>query len=477
MTNPIKIVATIGPVSCNAEMLRDLHAAGMSVARLNGSHATLDWHSMAIRLIRATVPAVPILLDMPGRKIRTAKQGTHREIKRGDAIILTSSLDAMDSDRIVVDTEVLHSRITVGDTVQMDDGNLRLTVDRINDQDVVCLAQNDWVLLDAKGVHFPGLRVNTDSVTTQDRVLIDFAIDQDVDFVGASFVETADDVAAIRSIVGPAGPSIIAKIETESAVAHVGAIAAAADALMIDRGDLSVETNIHEVAILQKRVLAAAASAATPVIVATEILHSMINNPIPTKAEVSDITNAVLDRASALMLSAETAIGKYPVESVELMTKVANASVSQMQATLDGSDSRASDIPEAIGEAIALICRRLDITKIVAVTQGGFAARMTAIQMPRQSIIGVTNSEETARRLNLYPGTEGVCVDVTFSRTNMDHVPTCLHRLWTMGMIKDEDLILVTALGYPRSGNRMNLIETHLVADLREALGWQASDT
>jgi pyruvate kinase len=472
MTNPIKIVATIGPVSCNAEMLLELHAAGMSVARLNGSHATLEWHSDAIRLIRATVPSVPILLDTPGRKIRTAKQGTHREIKRGDSVVLTSSLDAMDSEKVVVATEGLHRRISLGDTVQMDDGNLRLTVGEIDDQDVVCIAQNDWVLLDAKGVHFPGLRLNTDSVTIQDRVLIDFAIEQGVDFVGASFVEMAEDVAAIREIVGPTGPSIIAKIETESAVAHVGDIAAAADALMIDRGDLSVETNIHEVAIFQKQVLSAAAVAATPVIVATEILHSMINNPIPTKAEVSDITNAVLDRASALMLSAETAIGRYPVESVQLMTRVATASVARMQTNLDDAGSPAVDIPEAMGDAIALICRRLGITKIVAVTQGGFAARMAAIQMPKQSIIGVTNSEETARRLNLYPGTEGVHVDVTFSRTSMDHVPSCLHSLWTMGMINDDDLILVTALGYPKSGNRMNLIETHLVADLRDALGW-----
>ena len=470
MTNPIKIVATIGPVSCNAEMLISLRDAGMSVARLNGSHATFDWHANAIRLIREVVPDVPVLLDMPGRKIRTAKQGTNRQIRRGETIVFTSSLDAMDSEKIVVLTQNLSERITVGDLVQIDDGNLRLTVQNIESENVECIAQNDWTLLDAKGFHFPGLRLNVESVTAQDKLLIEFAIKQEVDFVGASFVETAEDVKVIRSFVGADGPGIIAKIETESAVAEVAGIAALADALMIDRGDLSVETNIHEVALLQKQVLAAANEVSVPVIVATEILQSMITNPIPTKAEVSDITNAVIDRASALMLSAETAIGDYPVESVELMSKVANSTIAQMRT--NGGNASNSNIPEAIGEAIGVICRRLNVSKIVAVTQGGFAARMTAAQMPKQPIIAVTNSKETARRLNLFPGTEGVEVDVVFSRSNMDHIPTCLHQLWKMGKIENDDLILVTSLGYPKSGNRMNMIETHLVADLYDALGW-----
>jgi pyruvate kinase len=241
---------------------------------------------------------------------------------------------------------------------------------------------------------------------------------------------------------------------------------------MIDRGDLSVETNIHEVALLQKRVLLAANAVFVPVIVATEILQSMITNPIPTKAEVSDITNAVIDRASALMLSAETAIGEHPVESVELMGKVANSTIAQMHTNGVGVGVVDSSIPEAIGEAIGVICRRINVSKIVAVTQGGFAARMTAAQMPKQPIIAVTNRTETARRVNLFPGTEGVQVDVVFSRSNMDHVPACLYQLWKMGKIENDDLILVTALGYPKSGNRMNMIETHLVADLRDALGW-----
>ena len=181
----------------------------------------------------------------------------------------------------------------------------------------------------------------------------------------------------------------------------------------------------------------------------------------------------MLDGAAALMLSGETAVGRFPVQAVTMVRRVADTVSAHLQASLDSQHGiSASSVPQAMGKAIALICRNLAVTKIVAVTISGYAARMVAAQMPRQPILAVSNDQAAARSFNLFPGTEGVYVDIPFSRVSTDHIPACLEALWRRGKLVDEDLILVTAVGYPKSGNRMNLIETHKVGDLRDSLGW-----
>jgi pyruvate kinase len=245
----------------------------------------------------------------------------------------------------------------------------------------------------------------------------------------------------------------------------------ASDAIMIDRGDLSVETNLQTIALFQKQILKVAQLHGKPVIVATEMLHSMIENPFPTKAEVSDISNAVLDGASALMLSGETAVGKYPAQAVALMRLVVDTVGESAQAAADSEHEMG--VPQAMGQAIAMLCRRLPITKIVAVTISGYAARMVANSRPRQPILAVSNDAATARGLNLLFGTEGIHVDIPFSRTSTDHVAVCLEELWRRGKLSDDDTVLVVSVGYPRSGNRMNMVQTHSVSYLRESLGWK----
>jgi len=203
------------------------------------------------------------------------------------------------------------------------------------------------------------------------------------------------------------------------------------------------------------------------------MLHSMIDSPVPTKAEISDITNAVLEGASALMLSGETAVGKHPIEAVSLMRRVADVASEHLEETGQGECGITADsIPQAMADAVALMCRRLPITKIVVITISGFAGRMLAATMPRQPILAVSNDAQAARGFNLFLGTRGIHVDVPFSRTSLDHVPRILGELWRRGELVAEDLILVTTVGYPNSGNRMNLIETHRVSDLCENLGW-----
>jgi pyruvate kinase len=230
---------------------------------------------------------------------------------------------------------------------------------------------------------------------------------------------------------------------------------------------------LYGIALLQKRILRAAHQANKPAIVATEMLHSMIRSPVPTKAEVTDITNAVLDGAAAVMLSGETAVGDFPAAAVATMRQIADRASDHLQSLLDQNGSHGDfSVPQAVGDAIALICRRLPVTKIVAITIAGYAARTVAMHMPRQPILAVSNDRDAARSFHMLPGTEGIYVDIPFVRTSTDHIPKCLEALWQCGKLLDEDLVLVTSVGYPRSGNRMNLIQTHHVADLRESLGW-----
>jgi pyruvate kinase len=492
--NPTKIVATIGPRTNTVEALRALHAAGVDMVRLNGAHGHWEWHSEAIALVRQTLPQVPILLDIPGRKIRLGPLPAPQPVAAGERLILvqeqrsTGSSEARPSSRsrrqsdvvakIPVTSSDFHRDVTVGNRVLIDDTNVQLVVREVTDTSVICEVTVAGVLQGGKGVHFPGVTMRAALLRARDKKLLAFACRQRMDFVGLSFVATAQDIEEVRQLIGDKAPRIVAKVETQAAVENLRGILRAADGIMIDRGDLSAETRFDQVGILQKQILAAARQAACPVIVATEMLQTMIEFPSPTKAELCDITNAVLDGASALMLSGETAVGKYPVEAVTTMRRVADAAHAHLQTTLDGRPTPSGDnVPEAVGEAIAGLCRRLGVTKIVAVTKSGYAARVIAAHAPRQPIIAVSNDPEAARSFNLLQGTRGLHLDVPFSRTDTDHIPRCLEELWRRQEIVDDDLILVTAVSYPKSGNRMNLIQTHKVADLRDSLAWAGSTT
>jgi pyruvate kinase len=446
----------------------------MGIARLNGSHSDFAWHANAIAMLREAVPEVPILLDLPGRKVRMRHVEIPVAIAASGRVVLTSDTSYGGTDKIVINEPNMVATVNVGDRIRVDDGRLLVTIVEIDGQDIIGRAENAGLLQGAKGVHIPGLRQHKEFLSDADRKLIAFAKEHDVDFVGLSFVDSKDEVLAARDVAGESGPSLVAKIETQGAMDDLRGILSVADAIMIDRGDLSVETNMEQVALFQKRILAEARLASCPAIVATELLHSMTHDMVPTKAEVSDMTNSVLDQASALMLSGETAIGEYPLEAIAVMRAVADGASAFLQSSAGLVEHHAAaTVPEAMGEAIELICRRLPITKIIAVTISGFAARIAAAHMPRQPVLAVTNNPRTARRFNLYPGTTGYYIDIPFSRTSMDHVPECLRHLWQTGDLLDDDMILVTAVGYPTSGNRMNLIETHVVSDLKQALRWE----
>jgi pyruvate kinase len=474
MTNATRIVGTIGPASLDEVMLLQLRAAGLSMARLNGSHADLDWHRGAIARIRAVLPDVPILLDIPGRKIRTTQLAFEPSFRAGDEIVLTTEAGHDGSAKVPVNYPDLHADLRPGHSILADDGTLRFTVLSVSGRDIVARAETAGQLRSRKGINVPFVKLNTPLVTPRDERMIAFARETGVDFIGLSFVESGGHVRAFRELIGGSSPRIVAKVENQGGMDNVDEIAAEADAIMVDRGDLSVETRLHDVALRQKRIIAAARAHARPVIVATEMLHTMIQNPFPTKAEVSDITNAVLDGCAATMLSGETAMGAFPVEAVETMARVAAAAEAHVQDGLAASaPASIGSVPDAIGDAVPALCRALPVDRIVAITRSGFAARMIARHRPRQPILAVSDDPAAARSFNLLAGTTGVLSEQSFPRDSGDHIPRVLEQLWRRGVVEDHELLLVVGVSYPGRGTRMNTLQVHRVADLVTGLGWR----
>ena len=270
------IIATIGPASNTAETLLALHRAGMTVARLNGSHGSLDWHRATIELIRRTLPDLPILLDIPGRKIRTVQLRTEPSFEVGGRLVLTTDLSHDGSSKVPVNYDRFHLQLRAGVRIYADDGTLSFVVEAVRGQDVHVVAETAGTLKSRKGINVPEVDLGQQLVTPRDREMVAFAKHAGVDFVGISFVESAAHVAAIRALIDAPSPRIVAKVENQGGLDHLDEIAGATDVIMIDRGDLSVETSIDHVSLYQKRIIAAARQHGRPVIVATELLHSMI---------------------------------------------------------------------------------------------------------------------------------------------------------------------------------------------------------
>jgi len=467
-----KIVATIGPATCTPDALRALKKAGMSVARLNGSHADLEWHRTAIRLIRQVLPQVPILLDIPGRKIRTVLLAHEPSFAAGGTVILTTDLAHDGREKVPVNYPDLHLDVRAGSTIMADDGTLRFEVVEVRGRDLVCVAHTAGTLRSRKGINVPFVQLNTALVTERDHAMAAFAREMEVDFIGISFVESAAHVQAIRALIGGRTPQILAKVENQGGIDHLEEIVQAADAIMIDRGDLSVETRLETLAIYQKKIIDAARAEGKPVIVATEMLHSMIHSNMPTKAEVADITNAVLDGCSATMLSGETAVGDFPLEAVSVMRRVADSAFGHLSART-ASAEWASDPARAMEEAIAMILRSASVTKVVAITRSGYAARRLSARGVSQPILAVGDNPGMARAFNLYAGVEGIHFATQVPRGSADYIKACIQFLYETGKLSLADEILVTGAIYPRSGTRMNLIELHKIANLAAEFGWK----
>lgn len=413
-----KIVCTIGPASSSPEMLKNMMRAGMNVARLNFSHGTYEEHAELIRTIRSAAEEagepIAILQDLQGPKIRVGvlpKEGV--ELKAGTRVTFTTGEAAVDEMRLPVTYEFLHQDVKRGERILLDDGLLSAKVLDVKGRDVVCEMIDGGLLTSHKGVNFPDSKLSISPITEKDKVDLEFGVAQGVDFIALSFVRSAKEIIELRELIAraeshlnvpqEAAIRIVAKIEKREAVDCMDEIIDAVDVLMVARGDLGIEMAPERVPIVQKRLVSKCRAASKPVIVATQMLDSMIRNPRPTRAEVSDVANAVIDHADAVMLSGETAGGAHPLEAVEMMAKIVRETESSTLDNLDVEHRRgdARSVEEAVSEIANVLVRDVDVKLIIVASAHGDLGHVVSRFRPEMPILVTTDNARVRRQLNL----------------------------------------------------------------------------
>ncbi len=449
----VKIVCTLGP-SCQAkETLREMVTAGMDVARLNFSHGTQESHGLNLENVRALEKELgrPLaaMLDTKGPEIRTGRLagGKPVHINTGDEIRLSPD-DIEGSDRrIHVGYEPLLTEIDLGQSIFIDDGTIHLKAEKVENRDLLCRIVVGGELGARKGVSIPGSLSALPILTEKDKDDVRWAVENDVEYIALSFVRDRDDVMEARRVIEDLGGHlrIIAKIETQKAVENLESIAEVVEGMMVARGDLGVEIPLEDVPLVQKRIVDLCRSQGKPVIVATQMLDSMIRNPRATRAEASDVANAVLDGTDAVMLSGETASGAYPVEAVKTMAKIIVRTESD-ERFLTGRPFPYADInrvPDAVSHAAGLISERMKTRAILSLTQSGGTAQMVSKYRPRALIIGATPSRRTWRSLCLVWGVAPLYVQR--EETLETALATAMDRAIEEELLCEGDLIVVTA--------------------------------
>ena len=412
-----KIVATLGPASREPAILEALIEAGMNVARLNCSHGTHEEHAATIADLRRVAgrkhTPIAILLDLQGPKIRTGKLKGDKavELKAGEVFVITTAECSGDAHKVSTSYEALPGDVRPGDRILLSDGLMEVRVVKVVDQEVITEVVSGGMLRNHQGINLPGVALSAPALTGKDREDLAFALAQDVDLVTLSFVRHAADIREIKSIISAAGKNtpIVAKIERAEALEELPEILAEVDIVMVARGDLGVELPPEQVPILQKQLIEAANEAGRPVITATQMLESMTYSPRPTRAEASDVANAIIDGSDAVMLSGESAVGRYPVETVAMMARIAEvAEASERHGDLVSSRrwsiERGKSAPPAIAAAAATIVKQLPIAAICVFTLSGNTARLISQQRPKAPIFAFTSDQYTWRRMNLMWG-------------------------------------------------------------------------
>ena len=412
-----KIVCTIGPASRSPETLRALVAAGMDVARLNFSHGSHADHAAVVADLRRIADQagrpLAILQDLQGPKIRLGTlQGGAVQLRTGARFVLTTRDIEGDAKRASTTYEALPSDVKPGDEILLSDGLLRLTVDEISGQDITCTVVDGGHLRQRAGINLPGAELSVPSMTEKDLADLAFGVEQGVDWVALSFVRSAADVDALKMelVRLKADVGVIAKLEKPQAIEALDAIVDVADAIMVARGDLGVEMSPERVPFIQKTIIRACAAAGKPVITATQMLESMIENPRPTRAEASDVANAVFDGTDAVMLSGETAMGAHPIDAVEMMHRIVSEAernvAAQPEIRRRARRAAALSFSDAIADAAGQVAADTNAVAIVAFTQSGFSAKLIARSRPQTPIYAFTPHRRVQRRLCVHWGLE-----------------------------------------------------------------------
>ncbi|WP_150267192.1 pyruvate kinase [Paenibacillus tepidiphilus] len=467
-----KIVCTIGPASESLENIKKLILAGMNVARLNFSHGDFEEHGGRIKTIRQASQelgkTVAILLDTKGPEIRTGKLEVEPiELVQDEYLTLTTEEILGDQNRISVTYADLPNDVQVGSTILIDDGLIGLTVVDIQGTEIKTRIVNGGTIKSKKGVNVPGVAISLPGITEKDTNDIIFGIEQDIDFIAASFVRKASDVLEIRTLLEKHNAShiqIISKIENQEGVDNLDEILAVSDGLMVARGDLGVEIPAEDVPLVQKMMIRKCNVAGKPVITATQMLDSMQRNPRPTRAEASDVANAVFDGTDAIMLSGETAAGKYPVESVLTMSRIAEKAESALnhrEIFMKQQIAQETTVTEAISQSVAISALDLNAKAIISSTVTGHTARVVSKYRPKSPIIAVTTQERTMRQLAVVWGITPVYGKEATSTDEL--LETALKGGKASGLVKSGDLVVITA-GIPlgKSGST-NLVKVDTI--------------
>ena len=449
-----KIICTMGPATDNIEVLRAMARAGMNVARFNFSHGSHEEHKQRIDRVKAVreeynLP-IALLLDTKGPEIRTGDmQDGKIFLKKGEQIRLTPRACLGTPSKISITYPDLYQDVQAGTSILIDDGLIELRVEQTQEQDILCRVLNDGAVSNHKGINVPDVHLSIPYLSDKDKSDIQFGIEQGVDFIAASFVRTADDVQQLRMLLdenGGAHINIIAKIENQQGVENIDGIVSLADGVMIARGDMGVEIPAEDVPPIQKMLIKKVASAGKQVITATQMLDSMMKNPRPTRAEVTDVANPIYDGTGAIMPSGETAAGLYPVEAVTMMARIAERTendIDYRKRFFVRTRKANPDITDAICHATCTTAYDLNARDIVTVTKSGRSARMVARYRPSCGIIGCTPTKKVWYQLNLAWGVTPVLLSETDDV--FDLFDSALETAKNQGLMQSGDLAVITS--------------------------------
>jgi pyruvate kinase len=444
-----KIVGTLGPASNTHESIRALVEAGLDVARINFSHGTHEQHARTIAIVRAVADElgrpVAIMGDLQGPRIRIGDLPAPRELQVGESVVLVPEHHAHEHE-IPITYDELCNDVTTGNRILINDGLIELVVTLVDGLRVTAAVVHGGTLSSHKGMNLPGIAVSAPSITEKDKADITFAVASELDALALSFVRRAEDIESLRALI-PKSILVVAKIEKDVALQNIEEILAATDAVMVARGDLGVELPFEEVPIAQKNIIALANRMGRPVITATQMLESMIENPRPTRAEASDVANAILDGTDCVMLSAETAAGAYPRLAVEAMRRIIFEIETHPRANYTGRPERrvlgGVNTEEAIAAATVAAVRMLEAPLVVVFTKSGFSARIVASHRPSVPILALTDEPRVCRQLSLV---WGVVPRLVPTARGYDHmVAMALREALDLGLVTKGDRVLVTA--------------------------------
>lgn len=415
MNKKTKIVCTMGPNMDNIENIRALAKNGMDIARLNFSHGDHEEHLNRINMIKQVreelgLP-IAILLDTKGPEIRTGMLVNDEKVQlqEGQDFVLTTEEIEGDANKVSITYTQLPEDVKEGDTILIDDGLIGLTVQKVADKEIFCKVTNGGLLGSRKGVNVPGVSVKLPGITEKDREDIIFGVKQGLDFVAASFVRNADAVREIRKVLNDANSdmAIISKIENEEGIQNIDEIIEESDGIMVARGDMGVEIPAAEVPFIQKMIIQKCNDAYKPVITATQMLDSMIRNPRPTRAEVTDVANAIYDGTDAIMLSGETAMGKYPVDAIKMMSKIAIETESHLDydaILVEKENLKTKSISNAVSYASVTTAKSLNSKLIVASSISGYTTKLVSKFRPKANVIGLSPCDSTLRKMQIFWG-------------------------------------------------------------------------